>query len=75
MTRFRHFLTLMAQIYTTFLKLEEVIERVKLSKKQIYRLINAGQFPSQINISPRRVAWVASEIEEWCVMKIDESRL
>ncbi|WP_082173498.1 AlpA family transcriptional regulator [Vibrio sp. VPAP30] len=48
-----------------FIRLNEVKTKTSLSRSGIYRLINAGCFPVQVQIGERAVGWVESEIEEW----------
>jgi prophage regulatory protein len=57
------------------LNLVEVKERVKLCKTSIYQLIKEGTFPRQVQISHSRVAWVASDIDEWIEKAIEASRM
>jgi prophage regulatory protein len=45
--------------------IDDVSERVALCKTSVYQLIKEGTFPRQIQLSKRRVAWVASEIDDW----------
>jgi prophage regulatory protein len=47
------------------LRLPEVIHRVGLSRTTIYSLIATGEFPRQIVIGPRAVAWSQQELEAW----------
>ncbi len=49
----------------TICRLPEVIARTGLSRSTIYNLIQKGEFPSQINLGPRAVGWVASEVVDW----------
>ncbi len=53
--------------------LREVAAQTRLSKAQIYKLMRAGRFPRQIRISDNRVAWLASEVEDW-IAKLAASR-
>jgi len=48
-----------------FLKHEEVIEVTGLSSVSIWRLEGRGEFPKRRKISPNRVGWLASEVDEW----------
>lgn len=57
------------------LNMKEVIDRVKLSKATIYKRISDGEFPRQISIGGKRVAWLESEIDEWIVEHVKASRL
>jgi len=51
-----------------------------LSASTIRRLVEAGQFPRPIVLSrnrhgkPVRIAYVLSELEEWCAQRIAASR-
>ncbi len=56
-----------------FLPQDEVERRVGLSRATIYRMISANQFPKQINISDRRVAWLESDIVAWQMEKLREA--
>lgn len=47
-----------------------VLDRVCMSKTQLYRLMNAGQFPKPVPIGRQRVAFVETEVATWI-----ESRL
>ena len=49
-----------------YLLLKDVIERVRLSRSTIYRLIAAGSFPSPYSLSENRSGWLESDIDEWC---------
>ncbi|MFM0319754.1 AlpA family phage regulatory protein [Paraburkholderia nemoris] len=40
-------------------------ERVGLSKSEIYRRIQAGQFAKSISLGPRAVGWLESDIDAW----------
>lgn len=48
-----------------FLKIKKVIELTGLSRSTIYAKINSGDFPSQISISQRSVAWLEEDIFTW----------
>jgi predicted DNA-binding transcriptional regulator AlpA len=45
--------------------IHEVRRRVNLSRTSIWRLERAGAFPSRRKISPKRVAWLLDEVEDW----------
>ena len=49
-----------------FIKLAEVRNLTTLSTSEIYRRIAAGTFPAQITLGPKSVAWIESEILQWC---------
>ncbi len=56
-----------------FIKLKEVMEITSLSRSSIYRLMDSGEFPRQIPITPRSVVWAKTHIEEWCDKKIKDT--
>jgi prophage regulatory protein len=53
-----------------FMRLPEVISTCGLSRSTIYELISREQFPSQISLGGKNVAWLASEIENWMQVRI-----
>lgn len=44
---------------------KRVLELVPVSKTQLYRMMNAGQFPSQITVGKGRIAYDLSEVLAW----------
>jgi prophage regulatory protein len=48
-----------------FMLRAEVMQESTLSKTVIWRLMNRGEFPLPVRLSPNRVAWVRSEVEAW----------
>ncbi len=54
------------------IKLKEVMHMTGLARSTIYKFIATGVFPKPVNLSPRAVAWVDTEIEEWVLGKIEE---
>lgn len=47
------------------MRVPEVEHVTGLKRSTIYRLIKEGQFPVQIKLGPRSVAWKSEEIQEW----------
>lgn len=47
------------------LRLSQVVERTGLSKTQIYRLMQRGQFPAPARLSERVVAWDEAALNNW----------
>ena len=58
-----------------FLTKKAVLARVPYSSNHLDRLEAAGQFPRRIKLSPNRVVWVESEIDEYQDRKIRERDL
>jgi len=56
------------------LRLPDLIEKVGLSRAQIYHLISLGEFPSQVKLGLRACGWLESEIDEWIERLINVSR-
>ncbi|PHM24793.1 helix-turn-helix transcriptional regulator [Xenorhabdus budapestensis] len=59
---------------TNFIRLPEVQRRTGYSKAWIYKLISDGEFPKQVKIGPRSVAFIEAEIDNWIAQQIAESR-
>ncbi|MFZ3024308.1 helix-turn-helix transcriptional regulator [Pseudomonas sp.] len=54
------------QAHRRFIKLPKVKDYTSLSTSEIYRRIAAGTFPVQVVLGPKSVAWIESEILQWC---------
>lgn len=54
------------------LRLEQVKEITGLSRSTIYEYMKDGKFPLAIKLGTHRVGWVASEVEAWIDMCIEE---
>jgi prophage regulatory protein len=48
-----------------FIPIREVVRMTSLSKPVVYRMISRNEFPRQVTLSLRRVAWVRSDVERW----------
>ncbi len=59
---------------TTVLRLPVVKARTGLSRSTIYLRIAKGTFPPPISLGARAVGWLESDIEEWLVQRIKQSR-
>jgi prophage regulatory protein len=58
----------------SFLRLPDVKRLTGLSKSTLYALIRAQNFPAPVQLAPRTVAWVRSEVKEWAAERISASR-
>lgn len=47
------------------ISIEQVLDKVPVSRQQIYMWIGKGEFPAQKRISANRVAWLESDIDNW----------
>ena len=48
-----------------FLRADELIAKVGLSRPTIWRLERSGEFPRRRLLGRKSVAWVEEEVEEW----------
>ena len=56
------------------LRLDNVKSKTGLSRSTIYRLMDEGHFPHQINLGFRALGWLESEVDKWRDEKISSSR-
>ena len=47
------------------LSLSEVMAITNLPKATIYKYMKCSLFPKQVRLTPRRVGWRLSQIQEW----------
>jgi prophage regulatory protein len=59
----------------TILRLPQVEAMTGLKRSSLYAAIAEGRFPRQIQLGPRAVGWLASEIDAWIAARIADSRL
>ena len=57
-----------------FLRREDVEHITGLPTSTIYELMDRGEFPRPIKITPRRVAWLENDLAEWQQGRIDAAR-
>ncbi len=58
------------------LRLDQVLDRVPISKSSVLRQVAEGRFPRPVRVGERRVAWLEDEIVAWqtaLVAKRDEA--
>lgn len=48
-----------------FIRLPEVLKLVGFKTSKIYEMAKAGEFPKQVKLGGRSVAWVKSEVIAW----------
>ncbi|MFC0226118.1 helix-turn-helix transcriptional regulator [Serratia aquatilis] len=53
-----------------FMRLPEVLYTTGLSRSTVYEMIGRSQFPSQISLGGKNVAWLESEVNEWMADRI-----
>ena len=59
----------------TLLRRRDVEARTGLKRSALYKLMNAGTFPTQIKLGVGScVAWVESDVDQWIQHQIDNGR-
>jgi len=56
-----------------FLRRDQVQDLTGLSTSTLYEQMQRGDFPRPIRITPKRVAWLESDVTEWQEAKIAHS--
>lgn len=59
-------------VNSRIIRLPEVKNLTGISRTNIYELIKKRKFPKQLNLGPRSVGWVESEVQEWFQQRIAE---
>ena len=49
----------------TILRRHQVQQRTGLSRSTLYQYIKAGTFPAPVQLGPRAVGWLDSDISDW----------
>jgi prophage regulatory protein len=60
--------------HLTILRIAQVKQRTGLSRSTIYALIKSGQLQRPIQLGPRAVGWLASDIESFIERRVRASR-
>jgi prophage regulatory protein len=58
----------------TILKLKAVLLKTGLSCSSLYVYLGNGTFPKQVNLGPRSVGWIESEVDGWIVRRMGERK-
>ena len=53
------------EVQKRLLNLREIVATTGLSKATVYRAIERGTFPRQVQLSAHRVGWQSEKIEAW----------
>jgi prophage regulatory protein len=54
----------------TLIRKEEVKRRTGLPTSTLYKLVKDGNFPQQVRIATRCVAWSAEEVDNWIAARL-----
>ncbi|KPC32561.1 Uncharacterized protein ABJ99_4584 [Pseudomonas syringae pv. cilantro] len=57
-----------------FIRLPEVIKLVGYKTSKIYEMAKTGEFPKQVKLGGRSVAWVKSEVVAWNRAQVEAAR-
>lgn len=52
-----------------FLRIKDVLKRVPVSRNTIYRMMNKGEFPKNIEFGSVSV-WIEKEVDDWMDAKV-----
>ena len=55
-------------------RLPEVLRITGLSRASIYRLLQAGDFPSSVRLTARSIGWHSKDIETWIAARAATSK-
>ena len=58
----------------SILRRKQVQARTGLARSTIYQQIQAGTFPRPVQLGPRAVGWLESEVSDWITERIAASR-
>ena len=56
------------------LRLPEVLGCVGLSRSTVYQMIKAKEFPRQVRLGARAVAWDSAQVQAWIAERIARAR-
>lgn len=62
------------QAALAIIRRKQVEARTGLSRSTIYQRVSDGTFPKPVNIGPRAVGWIESEITDWLTNQVHQSR-
>lgn len=57
-----------------FIRVAEVLRITGLGRSTLYEKMLANEFPKQVNLGGRSVAWVKSEVQAWAKARISAAR-
>ncbi|MGE0055719.1 MAG: helix-turn-helix transcriptional regulator [Hyphomicrobium sp.] len=47
-----------------------VLDRICISKTELYRRINSGEFPRPVPVGRQRVAFLETEVSDWIAARV-----
>ena len=61
----------MAKKQSRIIRKAELCSRVGYSDVHVWRLERDGKFPKRVQLGPRSVGWIESEVDDWLQRRID----
>ena len=58
----------------TILRRHQVQQRTGLSRSTLYQYIKDGAFPASVQLGPRAVGWLESDISDWITARVKLAR-
>jgi prophage regulatory protein len=58
----------------TILRLKHVKARTGLARSTIYQYVKDGAFPKPVQLGPRAVGWIESEVSGWICARVRITR-
>jgi len=58
----------------TILPRHQVQQRTGLSRSTLYQYIKEGAFPASVQLGPRAVGWLESDISDWITARVKLAR-
>ena len=58
----------------TILRRHQVQQRTGLSRSTLYQYIKDGVFPASLQLGPRAVGWLESDISDWITARVKLAR-
>jgi prophage regulatory protein len=58
----------------TILRRHQVQQRTGLSRSTLYQYIKDGDFPTAVQLGPRAVGWLESDISDWITARVKHAR-
>ena len=58
----------------TILRRPQVQQRTGLSRSTLYQYIKDGEFPASVQLGPRAVGWLESDVSDWISARVKLAR-
>jgi prophage regulatory protein len=61
-----------SSVANRFISIKNVVEKICLSKTELYDRLRAGTFPKPIALGPKKVVFLESDVDAWMQARIEE---